>query len=263
MVNESTLWHNRDHMRLKDKISIVTGSAMGIGAAIAERFAREGSLVFIADKNVSEAKKKAESLQSEGLQAYPIELDVTSEESWVYVYGEILKQVNRIDILVNNAGIVRRYPLTETPVESFDTVMKVNVRGPFLGIKHGIPILQQQGGGSIVNISSICGLIGHQYSDDTYITSKGAVTLLTKAVAVKYAKYNIRCNSVHPSTVDTPLVQELFKDPEKKRERIGEIPLGRLAQAQDIANAVLFLASDEASFITGVALPVDGGLTAY
>jgi NAD(P)-dependent dehydrogenase (short-subunit alcohol dehydrogenase family) len=123
--------------------------------------------------------------------------------------------------------------------------------------------MRKNGGGAIVNMSSICGLIGHKFSGESYIVSKGAVTLLTKMVAVKYAKDNIRCNSIHTSTADTAIVRELFKDPVKKAERIDEIPLGRLASTLDIANAALFLASDEASFITGVALPVDGGLTAY
>jgi NAD(P)-dependent dehydrogenase (short-subunit alcohol dehydrogenase family) len=164
---------------------------------------------------------------------------------------------------VNNAGITKRPPLTDLSVADFDQIMSVNVRGPFLGVKHVIPVMRENGGGAIINMSSICGLIGHKFSGESYIVSKGAVTLLTRAVAVKYAKYNIRCNSIHPSTADTAIVRELFKDPEKRKERIDEIPLGRLASLRDIANAALFLASDEASFINGVALPVDGGLTAY
>jgi NAD(P)-dependent dehydrogenase (short-subunit alcohol dehydrogenase family) len=123
--------------------------------------------------------------------------------------------------------------------------------------------MKQQGGGSIVNMASIAGLVGHKFTNETYTTSKGAVTLLTKSVAVRHARDNIRCNSIHPCTVDTPMVRELFKDPEKQKERLDEVPLGRLATARDVANAALFLASDEASFITGAALPVDGGLTAY
>jgi NAD(P)-dependent dehydrogenase (short-subunit alcohol dehydrogenase family) len=151
----------------------------------------------------------------------------------------------------------------EMPLADFEAVMAVNVRGVFLGIKHALPLMKAQGGGSIVNIASIAGLVGHKFTNETYTASKGAVTLLTKSVAVKYARDKIRCNSIHPCTVDTPMVRELFKDPEKKRERLDEVPLGRLASLQDVASAALFLASDEASFITGVALPVDGGLTAY
>jgi NAD(P)-dependent dehydrogenase (short-subunit alcohol dehydrogenase family) len=141
-------------------------------------------------------------------------------------------------------------------------MLAVNVKGPFLGCKHAIPVLRRRGGGSIINMSSVCGLIGHRYTTEAYTMTKGAVTLLTKTVAVRYAKDNIRCNSLHPSTVDTPLMQEFFKDPERKKERLGEVPLGRLASAADVANAALFLASDEAAFINGAALPVDGGTTA-
>jgi cyclopentanol dehydrogenase len=148
-------------------------------------------------------------------------------------------------------------------IENLDTMLAVNVKGPFIGIKHVIPLMRKNGGGSIINMSSICGLIGHKFTNEAYVLTKGALTLLSKSVGVRYAKDNIRCNSLHPSTVDTPYIREYFKDPKKKEERIGEIPLGRLATTQDIANAALFLASDEAAFLNGVALPVDGGLTAY
>ena len=166
-------------------------------------------------------------------------------------------------MLVNNAGINIREAIEEMTEEHLDAMLAVNVKGPFLGIKHAVPVLRKGGGGSIINMSSICGLVGHKYTTEAYTVTKGALTLMTKTVGVRYAKDNIRCNSIHPSTVDTPLVQILFKDPKKKEERLGEVPLGRLATDADVANAVLFLASDEASFLNGVALPVDGGLTAY
>jgi NAD(P)-dependent dehydrogenase (short-subunit alcohol dehydrogenase family) len=146
--------------------------------------------------------------------------------------------------------------------QDLDAMLAVNVKGPFLGCKHIIPVFRRVGGGSIINMSSICGLVGHRYTTEAYTVTKGALTLLTKAVAVRYAGDNIRCNSIHPSTVDTPLVRELLKNPERRAERLGEVPLGRLAAAADVANAALFLASDEAAFINGVALPVDGGTTA-
>ena len=142
-------------------------------------------------------------------------------------------------------------------------MMKVNTGSAFLGCKYAIPVMRKQGGGVIINTSSVCGLVGHKYTPEAYTASKGAVTMLTKAVASRYAKDGVRCNSIHPSTVDTPFVQVLFKDPERKAERLGEVPLGRLATAADVANAVLYLASEEASFINGVALPVDGGVTCY
>ena len=250
-------------MRLRDKVALITGAAVGIGAEIAKRFAAEGAQVVIGDVNAVEARTTSESIRRSGGSARSVPLDVTKEESWKEALDGIRIAEGRLDILVNNAGITKRIPITEMPLEDFEQIMAVNVRGVFLGIKHALPFMKQHGGGSIVNISSICGLVGHKLTNETYTTSKGAVTLLTKSVAVRYARDNIRCNSIHPGTVDTPMVQALFTDPEKKRERLDEVPLGRLATAQDVANAALFLASDEAGFITGAALPVDGGLTAY
>ena len=142
-------------------------------------------------------------------------------------------------------------------------MMSVNTGSVFLGCKYVIPIMKKQGGGAIINTSSVCGLVGHKYTPEAYTASKGAVTLLTKAVASRYARFGIRCNSIHPSTVDTPLVQTLFKDPARKAERLGEVPLGRLCSVQDVANAVLFLSGDEAAFINGLAMTVDGGVTCY
>jgi NAD(P)-dependent dehydrogenase (short-subunit alcohol dehydrogenase family) len=250
-------------MRLQNKVVLITGAAVGIGAEIAKRFAAEGAQVVIGDVNVVEARTTSESIRRSGGSARSVPLDVTKEESWEEALDGIRTAEGRLDVLVNNAGITKRIPITEMPLEDFEQIMAVNVRGVFLGIKHALPFMKQGGGGSIVNISSICGLVGHKLTNETYTTSKGAVTLLTKSVAVRYARDNIRCNSIHPGTVDTPMVQALFTDPEKKRERLDEVPLGRLATAQDVANAALFLASDEAGFITGAALPVDGGLTAY
>jgi NAD(P)-dependent dehydrogenase (short-subunit alcohol dehydrogenase family) len=149
------------------------------------------------------------------------------------------------------------------PVEALDSMLAVNLKGPFLGIKHVLPVMRAAGGGTILNMSSICGLVGHKYTNEAYTATKGGLTLLTKSVATRYAKDNIRCNSVHPSTVHTALVEALFQDPERRAERYGEIPLGRIAEAGDVAGAFVFLASDEASFINGVSFPVDGGLTAW
>jgi NAD(P)-dependent dehydrogenase (short-subunit alcohol dehydrogenase family) len=169
----------------------------------------------------------------------------------------------RLDILVNNAGINIRKDIEEMPVESLDAMLAVNVKGPFLGIKHAIPFMRAGGGGVVLNMSSVCGLVGHKYTNETYTTTKGALTLLTKSIAVRYAKDNIRCNSIHPSTVDTPLLQTVLKDPARRAERYGEVPLGRLATSLDVANAFVYLASDEAAFVNGVALSVDGGTTAW
>ncbi len=250
-------------MRLPNKVALITGAASGIGAEMAARFAAEGARVVIGDVDAGAGEATAGRIRQAGGRVRFIRLDVTEEESWRAAVAGIKAEEGRLDILVNNAGITRRIPITEMPLETFEAVMAVNLRGVFLGIKTVLPLMQVQREGSIVNISSAAGLVGHRFSNETYGASKGAVTILTKSVAVRYAQDNVRCNSIHPCTVDTPMVRQLFQDPEKQRERLGEIPLGRLATAADVANAALFLASDEAGLITGVALPVDGGLTAY
>ena len=249
-------------MRLPEKVALITGAASGIGAEIAARFAAEGARVFVGDVDAAAGEATAERIRKAGGRARFVLLDVTDEENWRAAVANITNSEGRLDVLVNNAGITRRIPIAEMPLDVYEAVMAVNVRGVFLGIKTVLPIMQRQGGGSIVNISSAAGLVGHRFSNETYGASKGAVTILTKSVAVRYAQDNVRCNSIHPCTVDTPMVRQLFQDPEKQRERLGEIPLGRLATARDVANAALFLASDEAGIITGVSLPVDGGLTA-
>ena len=244
-------------MHLSGKTALITGAAGGLGAETARRFREEGAAVFVADVNQADGEKTAASM---GAGFLP--LDVTSEESWKAALSAVLERTGRLDILVNNAGINVRKNIEEMPAESFDAMLAVNVKGPFLGIKHALPIMRAAGGGVILNMSSVCGLVGHRYTNEAYTTTKGALTLLTKSVAVRYAKDNIRCNSVHPSTVDTAFVQAMLKDPERRAERLGEVPLGRLATATDVANAMVYLASDEASFINGAAIPVDGGVTA-
>lgn len=251
-------------MRLDGKTAVVTGGAQGLGLAISKRLAGEGARVFICDINEAEGLKARKSISDmTTTEVIFVKLDVTSEKEWESLYSEVVKRSGGLDILVNNAGINIRKNIEEMDTAEFDAMFAVNVRGPFLGIKHAIPLMRKRGGGCIVNISSVCGLIGHKYTNEAYTTTKGALTLLSKSVAVRYAKDNIRCNSVHPSTVETPLVQSLFKDPERKKERLDEVPLGRLALADDVAEAVVFLVSPQANFINGAALPVDGGLTAY
>jgi NAD(P)-dependent dehydrogenase (short-subunit alcohol dehydrogenase family) len=250
-------------MRLRSKVAMITGAGAGIGAEIARVFASEGAMVLIGDVDLSQAEATARAIDASGGQARPIPLDVTCDASWSAALEAALARDGRLDVLVNNAGITKRISITDISLEDYEAVMAVNVRGVFLGIRHALPVMKRQGGGCIVNISSIAGLVGHKLTNETYAASKGAVTVLTRSVAVRHARDNIRCNSIHPATVDTPMMRELFKDPEKRRERLDEVPLGRLATARDVALAALFLASDEAAFITGVGLPVDGGLTAY
>lgn len=246
-------------MRLLNKVALITGGAQGLGAEIARRFHREGAIVFIGDINETDGEKVIHEMD----RAVFLKLDVTSEASWESALAAILAKSGRLDALINNAGINIRKNIEEMPVESLDSMLAVNLKGPFLGIKHVLPIMRKTGGGTILNMSSICGLVGHKYTNEAYTATKGALTLLTKSIATRYAKDNIRCNSVHPSTVDTPLVQAVLKDPERRAERFGEIPLGRIATIADVASAFVFLASDEASFINGAAFPVDGGLTAW
>jgi NAD(P)-dependent dehydrogenase (short-subunit alcohol dehydrogenase family) len=250
-------------MNVANKVVVVTGSAQGLGKAIATKLAQNGARLFICDVNDKEGEATVASLKEQNLKAHYVHLDVTDEESWVSLYKEVVKLEGKVDVLVNNAGINIRNTIETMTLEELNKMLAVNVGGPFIGIKYAIPLMRENKGGSIINISSICGLIGHKFTPEAYTVTKGALTLLTKTVGVRYAKDNIRCNSIHPSTVETDLVRKLFEDPAKKEERIGEIPLGRIASLDDVANAVLYLASDEASFLNGVALPIDGGLTAY
>jgi NAD(P)-dependent dehydrogenase (short-subunit alcohol dehydrogenase family) len=245
-------------VRLANKVALITGAAQGIGAEIARRFHKEGAFVFIGDIKVTEGENVARELSG----AVFLRLDVTSEESWKAAFAAILAKAGRLDVLVNNAGISIRKDIEEMQADSLDSMLAVNIKGPFLGIKHALPVLRASGGGTILNMSSICGLVGHKYTSEAYTATKGALTMLTKSIATRYAKYNIRCNSIHPSTVDTPLVQAVLKNPERRAERYNEIPLGRIATTADVAGAFVFLASDEAAFINGAAFPVDGGLTA-
>ena len=248
--------------RVEGKVALVTGGSQGLGAAIAARLAEEGAAVFIGDLKAETGEETIKAIKDKGGRAFFVSLDVTSEDSWKAAIAAVIKECGKLDVLVNNAGINIREPIEEMKVENLDAMLAVNVKGPFLGCKFAIPEFRKAGGGSIINMSSVCGLIGHRYTTEAYTVTKGAVTLLTKTVAVRYGKDNIRSNCLNPSTVDTPLMQEVFKIPGRREERIGEVPLGRLATAQDVANAALFLASDEAAFINGVAFPVDGVTTA-
>ncbi len=242
---------------------MITGAGGGLGSAMADLLCSEGASVFIMDLDEGKGRIVAEEISSAGGKVFFCKADVTSEEDWKEAIDWVVATTGRLDVLVNNAGINIRKSIEEMNIVEWCLMMKVNTGSAFLGCKYAIPVMRSQGGGTIINISSVCGLVGHKYTPEAYTASKGAVTLLTKSVASRYAKDGIRCNSIHPSTVDTPLVQELFKDPQRKAERLGEVPLGRLATTWDVANAVLYLASDEAGFINGAALPVDGGVTCY
>lgn len=251
-------------MTVKGKRILITGGAGGLGSGIAKLLAREGAIVFILDLPGAgvAGKKLVSDIEAEGGRAYFEPIDGTKEADWERVTGDVLQKEGRIDVLINNAGITIPKAIEEMSMDEWMRIMEVNVGAVFLGIKYVLPHMRKQGGGAIINTSSQCGLIGHRYSAEAYTASKGAVTLLTKSVAVRYGKDNIRCNEICPSTAATPLVMELLEDPVFAAERCGEVPLGRLCTADDIAYAALYLASEEASYINGVALPVDGGSTA-
>ena len=249
-------------MRLEGKVALVTGASQGLGLAIARRFSVEGAVVFLADLREEQGLIAAAECNARGAKTWFIGLDVTEEASWKAGLAVVIQKAGRLDILVNNAGINIRKPIEEMSADDFDRMLAVNVRGPFLGIKHVLPIMRKNGGGCILSMGSVCSLIGHKFTPEAYTTVKGAVAQLTRSVAVRYAKDNIRANVLCPSTVETALVREMLKDPERMRERVGEVPLGRLASVEDVAAAALYLVSDEASFINGVVFPVDGGVTA-
>ena len=250
-------------MTVKDKVIVIAGGAGGLGMGMARLLCSKGAIVYIIDIDEKKGEEAVAALKADNGRAYFIKMDITKEDEWKAAIDQITCKEKRIDVLVNNAGINIRKPIEEMTIEEWSTMMLVNTGSVFLSCKYVIPVMRSQGGGAIINTSSVCGLVGHKYTPEAYTATKGAVTLLTKAIASRYAKYGIRCNSIHPSTVNTPLVEQIMKDPERRAERFGEVPLGRLASVEDVAYSVLYLASEEASFINGIALPVDGGVTCY
>ena len=250
-------------MNVKDKVIMITGAGGGLGSEMARLLCANGAKVVILDLNAELGQATTDEICAAGGQAWFFRADVTSEDDWKAAVDFAVEEGGRLDVLVNNAGINIRKPVEEMNIDEWMTMMKVNTGSVFLGCKYAIPVMRAQGGGSIINTSSVCGLVGHKYTPEAYTATKGAVTMLTKAIASRYAKDGIRSNSIHPSTVETALVSERLKDPQFRAERVGEVPLGRLATAADVANAVLYLASEEACFLNGVALPIDGGVTCY
>ena len=224
--------------------------------------AREGARVVLADVLDDDGRRVEAEIQEAGNEATYLHLDVTNEDEWRSVIQEAVNRYGKLDVLVNNAGILIRKGVEDTTEEEWDRIMAINAKGVFLGTKRAIPAMRQAGGGSIVNISSTAGLVGSPHGSAAYTATKGAVRLLTKSTAIQYAKENIRCNSVHPGIIDTPMVQETLSDPAMMRERMQRLPLGRIGTTEDVAYGVLYLASDESSFVTGAELVIDGGTTA-
>lgn len=249
-------------MRLEGKVAIISGGARGMGAAEAKLFAREGAKVIICDVLEDEGRQTEAEINEVGGDAVFVKLDVTSQDEWENVVNTAIERFGKLDILVNNAGIIVQSTIEDMTVELWDKVMDVNAKGVFLGTKTAIPHMKEAGGGSIVNISSISGIVGQDNVNAGYNASKGAVRIFTKAAAVQYAKENIRVNSIHPGPIATPMTAEGRADPERVALTLDRTPLGRYGEPEEVANAVLFLASDEASYVTGSEIVVDGGYTA-
>ena len=249
-------------MRLDGKVAIVTGGASGIGAATAALFAKEGAITVITDVTESDGHQVVDSIKAEGGRASFQKLDVTSEEDWNTVVGQVLEQEGRIDVLVNNAGYSGSTTEDSMDLEAFNILMDVNVRGVFLGMRAVIPAMREAGGGSIVNISSISGNVGQQRVHVGYNASKGAVRIATKAAAVQNGSAGIRVNSVHPGIMPLMKSVTLSQPPAAQNSVMARIPLGRVGKTTEVGHAVLFLASDDASYITGAELYVDGGYLA-
>ena len=248
--------------RLSDKIAIVTGGASGLGAGIAQRFIEEGALTVITDIN-PEGETVAKRLGAEFLIQ-----DVSAERSWAETIDDVVSRFGRLDVLVNNAGIFSSSPVDETQLEDWQRVMDINLTGVFLGCKHAVRAMKKNTGatrGSIVNLSSVVGLRG-QLGGAAYGASKGGVRLLTKTVALENAALSIRCNSIHPGIIDTPIMDPIFAavdDPAALRRQIEQnLPIGYMGDpARDIGNMAVFLATDESIYITGAEMVVDGGMT--
>ena len=248
-------------MRLKDKVAIVTGAASGMGAATARLFAAEGAKVIVADINETDGATVAAAIKTNAGEARFLKLDVSSETDWEALVAATLKAYGRIDILINNAGVSGSDP-DRLSMKTWDQQMNINAKGVFLGMRAVLPHMQKARKGSIVNTSSISGIVGQKFVHMGYNAAKGAVRMMSKAAAVQYAPDGIRVNSVHPGLMPAMRTSMLSADPGIRASMIKAIPMGRAGEVDEVAHANLFLASDDASYITGIEVPVDGGFLA-
>lgn len=240
-------------MRLEGKVAMVTGAASGIGRATSLALAREGASVMCADINTEGARETADAIAAEGGTAAVVQLDVTDEEAVQAALAATVEELGALHILINDAGISGRG-------SGYHAVIDVNLNGVYYCMKYGAALIEEHGGGSIVSLSSIMGLVGG--SAPAYTASKHGVLGLTRNYALMYGGRGVRVNCVNPGYIETPMTESMLQDDARREDAVGLHPIGRLGKPGDVANAILFLASEDASFVTGVALPVDGGYTA-
>ena len=250
--------------RLDGKVALITGAASGMGKVAAKLFASEGARVVVADVTDEAAQATSEEIEADGGQAAYVHADVSDRHEAEAMVRTAVDRFGGLHVLYNNAGI---FPgddasVTDTPEQTWDRVMAVNLRGVFLGCKFGVPAMLESGGGSIVNVASFVALMGAATPQIAYTASKGGVLSMTREIAVEFARQGIRANALCPGPIETPLLKELMSDPSRRERRLVHIPIGRLGQAEEVVNAALCLASDESSLITGATFVVDGGITA-
>jgi len=248
--------------RLSGKVVLLSGGATGLGVEQAVACAREGAKIIIGDIADQEGAKVEARIRERGEAMY-IHMDVTSEQDWQEAISATLNRFGTLNVLINNAGIaIKKVPIEERTVDEWDRVMAVNLRGVFLGTKHAIPQLRRAGGGSIINVSSIAGIGQSQLQEPAYATSKAAVRMFSRVTATQYAHENIRCNSLHPGPTDGGMLYRFLPDPEALKRRLTRVPMGRLARVEEIVAGIIFLASDDSSYMTGAELVIDGGALA-
>ena len=252
-------------MRLRGKVAVVTGAAAGLGRAVAARFAREGALVVAADTNEAGGTTLAEQLKGQGWEAIFVRTDIAQESAVKNLFASTLSTYQRIDVLYNNAAVLSYTddsPVHELSLETWDYVMGVNLRGPFLCAKYAVPSMLKQGGGSIIHLGSPTGLVGCAPKLTVYSTSKAGIAGLTRVMAAAYARDNIRVNAIIPGTMDTPMNGYLLSNEAMREEYREAVPMGRLGKPEDIEGLAVFLASEESAYCTGGFYMCDGGLTA-
>ncbi|HWO54456.1 MAG TPA: glucose 1-dehydrogenase [Paenibacillus cookii] len=248
--------------RLDEKVAIITGAASGQGAVEAKLFAKEGAKVAATDINEEALQAVVAEIKAAGGEAIAVKHNVVSEEDWKNVIDKTVEAFGKVDVLVNNAGVAPATPLLDTTLDQWKKVMDINATSVFLGTQMVVPEMRKAGGGSIINISSMAGIVGTGAAN-AYPASKGAVRLFTKATAVEFSRENIRVNSVHPGVIETAMTKDILANDHYSAPLKAATLLPRWGQAEDVAYGVLFLASDESSFVTGSELVIDGGYTAH